>query len=312
MKILLNRKFRDEQVKKLEELGYEVLYIHEQELKNRDDFYDVDVWFTYYGFNEVDLDRFTNLKYILLTSTGIDQVPIEFVKNNKILLSNNTSGYSVPIAESVIMYILEVYKNSYQAFERQKNHLWKMDLSWKELSGSRVGFLGTGTIAKEAAKRLKAFDVEILGVNTSGRDVEFFDKCYPLTNSDYFFETCDIIVGILPQTSDTNYVLTPERLDLMKDGSTLINVGRGNLVDLKELEKRMDKFRGVVLDVVEEEPLDEDSPLWNKKNIILTAHNSWVSVKNKDRWFDYIYENLKSYIETGKPKKIVENIKRGY
>lgn len=119
MKILLNRKFRDEQVKKLEKLGYEVLYIHEQELKNRDDFYDVDVWFTYYGFNEVDLDRFTNLKYILLTSTGIDQVPIEFVKNNKILLSNNTSGYSVPIAESVIMYILEVYKNSYQAFERQ-------------------------------------------------------------------------------------------------------------------------------------------------------------------------------------------------
>lgn len=312
MKILLNSRFNDEQMSKIEELGYEIISIRDDELKDREDFYDVDVWFTYNGFENVDLDRFENLKYVLLTSTGIDQVPVDFINENNIILSNNTSGYSIPISESVVMYILEVYKNSYKAFERQKNHVWKIDFDWRELAGSKVGFLGTGSIARQAAKRLKAFDVEILGVNTNGRDIEFFDKCYPLVDSEAFFRSCDVIVGIMPHTPDTTYVLTKERLEMMKDGSTLINVGRGNLVDLSVLEPMVGKFRGVVLDVVENEPLDENSSLWDKDNVIITSHNSWVSKKNKDRWFDYVYENLKSFIEMGKPVKEIKTLKRGY
>lgn len=312
MKVLLNFRFSDEKMKKLEDLGCELLYIPEREMKDRDDFYDVDVWFSYSSFKDVEMERFTNLKLIILTSTGVDMVPKEYVLKHNIVVTNNKEGYSVPIAESIVMYILEVFKNSYQAFKKQEMRIWNPDMSWLELAGKRVGFLGTGTISKCAVKRLQAFDVDIWGVNTDGRDVDGFSRCFPMNDSEEFFRNCDVIVGVMPETPATTHLVDAVRLEMMKEGSTLMNVGRGNLIDLKALEKYIEKFRGVVLDVVEKEPLDVTSSLWEEDNVIITAHNSWVSDKNWDRRYDYLYKNLKAYVETGKPIDIVRNLGRGY
>ena len=312
MKVLLNYRFSDDKMKMLEDLGCELMYIPNREMKDRDDYYDAEVWFTYDSFQHVEMEKFENLKLIILTSTGVDMVPQDFVHENNIMVANNKEGYSIPIAESIVMYILEVFKNSYQSYKKQEMRIWNMDLSWMELAGKRIGFLGTGTISKCAAKRLKGFDVDMWGVNTDGRDVEGFSKCFALENSDEFFRECDVIVGVMPETPDTTHVIDSIRLEMMKEDSTLINVGRGNLIDLRALEKYIDKFRGVVLDVVEKEPLDVTSYLWDQDNVIITAHNSWVSDNNWDRRFEHLYRNLKSYAETGIPENSVKNIRRGY
>lgn len=312
MKVLLNFRFSNDKMKMLEDLGCDILYIPEKEMEYREDFYDADVWFTYDAFKYVEMDRFINLKLIILTSTGLDMLPIDYIGKNNIIVANNKSGYSIPIAESIVMYILQVFKNSYQAFKKQEMHIWNMDLSWLELAGKRIGFLGTGTISRAAAKRLKSFDVELWGVNTDGREIEEFSKCFSLDDSEEFFRECDVIVGVMPKTDETSHIIDSVRLEMMKESSTLINVGRGNMIDLKALEKYIDKFRGVVLDVVEEEPLEVTSYLWEQDNVILTAHNSWVSDNNKERRFKNLYNNLKSYIETGKAESTVENIKKGY
>ena len=73
----------------------------------------------------------------------------------------------------------------------------------------------------------------------------------------------------------------------------------------------MHKFRGVALDVFENEPLDKDNELWNFDNIIITPHNSWVSDKNDERTFNMIYNNLKNYIES-KPLNNKVDIYKGY
>ncbi len=258
------------------------------------------------------MEKFTNLKLIILTSTGIDMLPLDYICKNNIIVANNKLGYSIPIAESIIMYILQVLKNSYQSYKKQEMRIWNMDLSWLELAGKRVGFLGTGAISKEAAKRLKAFDVDIWGVNTDGRDIEGFSKTFALKESDEFFSRCDIIVGVMPETASTRHIVDSIRLEMMKEDSILINVGRGNMIDLKALENYIDKFRGVVLDVVEEEPLDVRSYLWDQENVIITAHNSWVSDNNGERRFNNLYNNLKSYIERGKAETSIKNIRRGY
>ena len=75
------------------------------------------------------------------------------------------------------MSILEIYKNSKKFHEQQINKKWKMNFSITELSGKKIGFIGTGTLATEAAKRLQGFDVEVWGVNTTGHNREYFDKC---------------------------------------------------------------------------------------------------------------------------------------
>ena len=210
------------------------------------------------------------------------------------------------------MYILQVYKNSYQAMKKQELKIWSMDMSWQEITGKKIGFLGTGRISQCAAKRLQAFDAEIWGVNTNGRDIEYFSRCFPLSDSDEFFRECDVIVGVMPETPGTEHIVDASKIDMMKEGSVLINVGRGNLIDLEALGVFIDKFRGVVLDVVEEEPLSPLSYLWDRDNVIITPHNSWVSEKIDDRRFEYFYRNLKSYLETGKPVDIVNSLEKGY
>lgn len=312
MKILVNRFLGEENFQKIRDLGYDLLFIPEKELSDREDIHDIDVWFTYYGFEKADITKMKNLKYIHTTSTGINQVPVEYVLKNNIILSNNKTGYAIPMAESIVMYILEVYKNSHQMFKQQENKQWKMDMSWTELAGKRVGFIGTGNISKETAKRLKPFNIEIWGTNTNGRDIEFFDKCFPLNESDEFFSSCDIIIGLMPSTGNTTGLIGEKEFELMKDNSVVMNIGRGNLFNEDALVKYAPKFKGIVLDVVQEEPLCEESPLWDLENIIITPHNSWVSENNIQRLFERLYENLKSFIETGKPKTYIEDITRGY
>lgn len=312
VKILINRDLGRERMKDIEDLGYEIINIDEKNLSPNDDVYDVDIWFTYMGFEKIDIRKMHNLKYIHLTSAGFDQVPIDYVEENNIYLSNNTTGYAIPMSESIVMNILQVYKNSKKMLEKQKDKIWKMDMSLTELSGKTVGFLGTGNISKETAKKLKVFNTDIFGVNTDGRQVEFFDKCFSIDNIDEFLSVCDVVVGLMPATEKTSGLMNREKFDLMKDGSVFLNIGRGNLVNHKDLQESLSKFRGVVLDVVDVEPLEYDSPLWEADNVIITPHNSWVSDKNLERLGQRVYENLKAYKENGIPKTYIKDVKRGY
>lgn len=323
MKLFINRNLGTERMKELEDMGYDIIYVPERDFRNLkredveawdniDEIYSADVWFTYMGFDQFDITKMKNLKYVHLTSAGINQVPVEHLIKKDIILSNNTTGYAIPMAESVVMYILEVYKNSRKMFKYQDSKTWRTDMSWIELSGKRVGFLGTGNIAQEAVKRLRAFDVVLWGVNTNGRSIDGFDRCFSIDNCDEFFRECDVIVGIMPATESTTGLIDDEKMLLMKEGSTLINIGRGNLINEDDLEKNISKFRGVVLDVVEEEPLSTESKLWEFENVIITPHNCWVSENNIERLADRVIENMKSFIETGKPKTYLKDIKRGY
>ena len=78
----------------------------------------------------------------------------------------------------------------------------------------------------------------------------------------------------------------------MKDGATLVNIARGAIVNTDALLNHIDRFTGVVLDVFEEEPLNENSPLWDKPNIVLTPHNSFVGEGNGNRLKAIILSNL--------------------
>ena len=311
MKVLFTKDYGKEKFDKIKELGYETIYYNENTITNNDDVDTADILVTYNPFKTLDISKMKNLKYIQTTSIGIDQIPIEKTISRDIIIANNKGGYSVPIGEWIVMSILEVYKNSKKFYEQQLNQKWKMNFSISELTGKKIGFIGTGTLATEAAKRLQGFDVEIWGVNTTGYHKEYFDKCFVSNEMDEVFKNCDVVVATIPATKDTLGIINKDKFKIMKDDSVFINVGRGNIVNQKDLIKYIKKFRCVVLDVFENEPLDKDSELWTFDNIIITPHNSWVSDKNEERTFDMIYNNLKNYIEN-KPLKNIVDIYKGY
>lgn len=300
-------------MKAIEALGYDIKVVKEQDLIYSEDLAEVEVLICYDPFKTLDLGKMKRLKWIQLSSIGIDQLPTEYVKNTSIITTNNKGGYSVPMGEWVVLKALELFKSSKRLYENQANRKWKMDTSILEIYGKTIGFIGTGTIAVEAAKRFQGFGVNILGVNTNGRDIEFFNKCYAMNDLNEMLELCDVVVVTIPYTKSTHHLINEDSFKVMKDGSFFINVARGSIVDESSLIENLKsgKLAGAALDVYEEEPLKEHNPIWELDNVILTSHNSWISEMRNERRFNIIYDNMKKYMQGDKLVNVV-NLKKGY
>jgi phosphoglycerate dehydrogenase-like enzyme len=313
MKALFTYDYGIENMNKIKELGYEVIIINENDITYSEKISDVDVLVCYNPFKTLDISKMKNLKWIQLSSIGIDQLPIEYVKKSGITVTNNRGGYSIPMGEWIVMNILELYKNSRKFYLKQLQRKWKIDTGVLELYGKKVGFIGTGTIATEAAKRLQGFGVEILGLNTTGKDVKYFNRCFSIKEIDNMLSQCDVVVVTIPHTKETHHLINKERFKAMKDGVCFINVARGAIVDEVALIKNIEngKLRGAALDVFEQEPLPEDNPLWGFENVIITPHNSWVSELRNQRRFEMIYENMRRYISNESLNNVVD-LSRGY
>lgn len=248
------------------------------------------------------IEKFTNLKFIQLTSAGLDRVPLDYIKEHNISLCNARGVYSAPMAEWVILKILEIYKNSFVLYENQKNKQWIKERQLLELTDKKVLIIGAGSIGSEIAKRLKAFDCRVTGLDIYEAKSPYFDEILLMDKLDKILPTQDIVILTLPLTEETRNLFNKDKFDLMKNESVLVNVSRGGVLCERDLIDAVHKgkFRGVALDVFENEPLVESSPLWDLENVIVTPHNSFVGDKVKERMFDVISGNLKQFYEEGK------------
>ncbi|KAB3531661.1 dihydrofolate reductase [Alkaliphilus pronyensis] len=298
---------------KIRKLGYDILITNENEAVFTNSYKDVEVLVCYNPFSTLDISLMEQLKWIQLSSIGIDQVPNDVVQNNSIVVTNNRGGYSIPMGEWIVLKLLEIYKNSYGFHQRKQKKEWFLDKSLLELYGKKILFIGTGTIAQEAAKRLQGFEMEILGINTNGENAPWFNKCYPTNMMAETIAKSDIVVLTLPYTEKTHHIIDSNSLKMMKDNGVLINVSRGSIVDEAALIEHLSNghLMGVALDVFEREPLPKESPLWDIDRVLISSHNSWISEMRNARKYKMIYDNMKRFIE-GKELLNKVNVNRGY
>ena len=238
------------------------------------------------------IEKFINLKYIQLTSAGFDRVDMNYVKAHNIEIHNARGVYSIPMAEFAICGVLQLYKQAAFFRENQRNHLWEKHRGLLELAGKKVLIVGCGSVGNECAKRFKAFDCTITGVDLYPREDSLYSEILPLDKLDEALSQTDVVVLTLPLTEQTRHLIDESKLSFMKDGATLVNIARGAIIDTNALQNHIDRFTGAVLDVFEEEPLNENSTLWSKQNIILTPHNSFVGEGNGERLSTIVFLNL--------------------
>lgn len=241
------------------------------------------------------IERFTNLRYIQLTSAGFDRVDMDYVKAHSIEIHNARGVYSIPMAEFALCCVLQLYKQAAFFRENQKRHLWEKHRGLLELAEKTVLIVGCGSVGNECAKRFKAFGCEVIGVDLFPREDCLYNEMLTLDQLNEALTQADVVVLTLPLTEQTKHLLNEERFNLLKDGATLVNIARGAIVDTTALLNHIDRLTGAVLDVFEEEPLSEDSPLWDKQRIILTPHNSFVGEENSKRLSANIVSNLQSW-----------------
>lgn len=234
----------------------------------------------------------SNVKYVILTTAGYDQLDLAYIKEKAITLTNAKGIFSLPIAEHVVGQIIS-FNRRFRLYQHQADRLiWKRHDGLYELTGSTVGFLGGGSIAKAILKLLQGFDITSLVYKRSAHK-DGFDELYRTPEELIrLFEKSDIIINTLPLTKETTRLVGEELLSVAKKDLFYVNVGRGQTTDEKALINvlREKSIRGAYLDVFEVEPLTEDYR--DIDNLIVTPHNSQSSIHTNKRLEQLIKANL--------------------
>ena len=292
-------KYSVTQMKALRTLGYTVYFMQQEKEYLPLLASDVDVTVCNGLFLNHDINDFTHLKLIQLTSAGFDRVPVELIKQKGIQLYNARGVYSVPMAEWVIFRVLEHNKKGWFFKREQELGHWNKHRGLREINGSNVAIVGAGSVGQEVAKRFQAFGAITTGFDVHINETVGFNYMTLVEALKKQIGTFDVIVLTAPLLPSTRGLISREILLGMKEDAILINVARGGLIDeqalCEVLAERKDLF--AALDVFETEPLNEKSPLWKLENVAISPHNSFVSDGNNRRMFDLMYRNLKEFIE---------------
>ncbi|MGN0521228.1 MAG: NAD(P)-dependent oxidoreductase [Eubacterium sp.] len=298
MKALLTGAFSytQEQLDKIKSAGYEITYIQDERIRLDTDVSEFDAVVCNSLFLYNDIEAFKNLKFVQATSAGLDRLPVDYMDSHGIKYSNAKNTYAVPMAEWAVMSLLEIFKSSPALLKNQQNRIWDKKRNLLELTDKTVGIIGFGNVGREIAKRLKPFGVKIIAVDKFEIKNENVDYWQSSDMLDETLPKCNAVILCVPLNDETKHLICEKQLKLMKDGCALINISRGAIIDEKALcDNMINKFRGIALDVFEEEPLNEKSNLWNNDKVIVTPHNSFVSDMCSGRLFDIILDNLKLY-----------------
>ncbi len=144
------------------------------------------------------------------------------------------------------------------------------------LRRNKLIVIGTGSLGGSAAKKLHELGVHVIGVNRHGRPVEGCDEIVTSEQLDEVLPRADYLLAATPDTPETRGLLDRRRLDLMKPGAGLVNIGREAVMDYDALCDKLEdgSLAGAILDVFNIEPISASSRLWNTRNLIITPHVS--------------------------------------
>lgn len=250
-----------------------------------------------------DVSRAPELRWLQLASAGANRYVGRIPKH--IILTNASGVYGIPAAEHVFALMLGVTRSIPSFVRRQNEGRWDSDGTILELYGSTCGILGLGDIGMAVASRAKAFGMRVLAFRRNASDTPVgVDVVFGLEQLDTMLAQCDFVVNTLPETEATRRLLDRPRIRSIKKGAVVVNIGRGTTMDEAAFVEALQDgyFAGAGLDVFEEEPLPEDSPLWEMPNVIVTPHVGGVSPREPERFTELVLENLRRYTE-GRPLK---------
>ena len=242
------------------------------------------------------------LKLICVAATGMNNVDLNAAKERAIEVKN-VAGYStdsvIQHTFSMLFYLMghsRYYDESVKDGSYSRSPIFT-DVSrpFFEIKGKKWGIIGLGSIGRGVADIAKAFGAEVFYYSTSGVNRT---EDYQRVTLDELLKTCDIITIHAPLNEQTNNLLDYEQLLTCKTRATVLNLGRGGIINEEAVAKIIDeKNISFGLDVLTAEPMREDHPLLsvkNSDNLYVTPHIAWTSVEARDKLIASVIENIKS------------------
>ncbi|MBO1199810.1 phosphoglycerate dehydrogenase [Staphylococcus simiae] len=255
-----------------------------------------------------------NLKWLAWFATGVNNLPLQYIKDNNILLTNGRGVQAKQLSEYILAFILDDYKKMPLSYENQRKHIYDSTITGKRLAHNTLLFLGTGAIAQRTAKLAQAFNMKVIGMSKSGQLKDNFDEIYKISALNDLLPQADIVINALPETTETIHLLHRKHFEIMKDEALFINIGRGSIVKeeliIEVLREKI--IRHAYLDVFEHEPLSSDSPLYELDNVTITAHITGNDYNAKYDLLDIFTNNLSSFLTKGELNENIVEADKGY
>jgi D-2-hydroxyacid dehydrogenase (NADP+) len=260
------------------------------------------------------LARAPKLKWIQVTSAGVDRYLTEEFNRSKIILTNASGIHATPIGEFVVSLMLMFTKNAPLFFDAKQKKQW-LRSPGTVLRGKTVGIVGLGSIGQEVARLCKAFRMRVIATRRSPkrRYARNVDLLLPPNGLPRLLEESDYVAICLPLTKETRKLIGEAELKMMKPTAYIINIGRGPIIDEEALIRALEEkqIAGAGLDVFTTEPLPKESKLWDLPNAIISPHVSGGREDYEVGAIDIFCRNLQRYLE-GKRMINVVNKEKGY
>jgi len=243
-----------------------------------------------------------DLKLICVAATGMNNVDLDAAAAKNISVKN-VAGYST---DSVIqhtfsmLFYLMAHSRYYDEYVKdgswQRSEIFThVGQPFFELKGKKWGIIGLGEIGRGVAKIATAFGADVSYYSTSGKNDNAEYKRETISN---ILEQSDVISIHAPLNADTQDLIAHSELLMMKDGATLLNLGRGGIVSEDALSYILDaKPIYVGLDVLAKEPMEKEHPLMKVKaqeRLYITPHIAWTSVEAREKLIASVIENIQS------------------
>ena len=221
------------------------------------------------------VDRLPNLQVVQKLGAGVDGILRQPLPEHVRVCRLRPDIAALEIAEYCLAYVLQRQRNVREYADSQRAGQWQ-PLEPEKAADITVAVLGLGHIGGRIARCFSALSYRVIGWSRHPKEISGVESLIGDQGLVEALAAADYVISILPSTPETRGLFGATRLGCMKKGATLINVGRGDLIDEDALIAALDQGRpgAAILDVVSREPLPGDSPLWSHPSVTLTPHVS--------------------------------------
>jgi lactate dehydrogenase-like 2-hydroxyacid dehydrogenase len=255
---------------------------------------------------EAIMKQLPELKLICVAATGINNVDLNYTGNNGIEVKN-VAGYSTDsvaqLTFTMLLYLVNkpYYYDTYVksgAYSRSASFTHHNQPFW-ELKGKRMGIIGLGTIGRQVARIAESFGMEVIFYSTTGRNNHISFKRFEL---DDLLKSSDVVSIHAPLNTQTRDLITYDKMKLMRPCAILMNLGRGGIINEKDLARALNEnlIGAAGIDVMEQEPINADNPmlkLFDKEKILITPHMAWASKESRELLLEKIARNIEIYLK---------------
>lgn len=248
----------------------------------------------------------SSVKIILICATGYDNIDVTAASARGIKVANVPGYGTLAVAQLAMQLILACATQLTKQFRYMKDNGWDkqagLSITMHELAGKTLGIVGLGAIGEQIAHLANAFGMRVIAYNRTHKEIigiQMVDLKTLAKEADYVSLSCALTV-------ETMGMINANFLQSMKPSAYIINTARGGLIDELALIQALTNgmIAGAALDVLTQEPPQNNNPLLKMANVLLTPHIGWAPIEARQRCIDITCANLQAFI-AGTPQNLL-------